>query len=233
MPHAFADTQESSTSTRRQQGPESSEDCSTSNDDDNAAESRPSSWGSIVYHPQSALEERAVNSIDYSKMFVVKLCDLGLATRADSRFGVEDGDPRYLAPELLREDFSDLTKADIFSLAVTIYELANGRPLAKQGPHWDGIRNNQVVYLQGYSTKFMDLLKCMMQSDHIMRPSAKMLLSHDVFDDKLKFLLRRERNVNAYLRAQLTQALRFFSNYRGGMGRMERSFDMRKPADRR
>lgn len=70
----------------------------------------------------------------YSKDGKYKITDLGLARIADRNPNedVDEGDQRYFAPEFLN-DFkgvtqtaSVLTKADICSLGVTIYELMIG-----------------------------------------------------------------------------------------------------------
>ncbi len=55
----------------------------------------------------------------------IKIADFGLSRAAKVRSGdIEEGDSRYLAKQVL--NFSpqiDLTKADIFSLAMTLYQM--------------------------------------------------------------------------------------------------------------
>lgn len=67
-----------------------------------------------------------------------KLGDLGMArllNKIAEEHDYPEGDCRYLAKELLNDDPSqpipDLTKADIFALGITIYELIEGKELEK------------------------------------------------------------------------------------------------------
>jgi serine/threonine protein kinase len=69
-----------------------------------------------------------------------KLGDLGMArllNKIVEEHDIPEGDCRYLAKELLNDDPSlpipDLTKADIFSLGITAYELVEGKELEKNG----------------------------------------------------------------------------------------------------
>ena len=62
-----------------------------------------------------------------------KLADLGLARVSKRQHGEDilEGDSRYLARELLNEvevdgNLPDITKADIFSLGMSLYELMIG-----------------------------------------------------------------------------------------------------------
>jgi len=74
-----------------------------------------------------------LENILYSKTKKYKIADLGLSRIAQrsNNEDINEGDCRYLAPELLRDypdaQLPDLTKADIFSFGATIYELMIGK----------------------------------------------------------------------------------------------------------
>ena len=59
---------------------------------------------------------------------------------------VPEGDSRYLALELLNNDpmaeLPDLTKADIFSFGILLFELIEGRRVASNGDEWHNLRKN-------------------------------------------------------------------------------------------
>lgn len=87
-----------------------------------------------------------------------KIGDLGHVTSINNP-QVEEGDCRYLPTEILREDLAHLTKADIFSLGLTVYECGGGGPLPKNGPEWHEIRNGNLKDLPQYSRDLNELLK--------------------------------------------------------------------------
>jgi serine/threonine protein kinase len=86
-----------------------------------------------------------------------KLGDLGLCRIAQLNQGedVSEGDSRYLAKEVLgkAEDdrLPDLTKADIFSLGMTLFEIVIMEELPNTGPHWHALRDGGVaLHLKKY-----------------------------------------------------------------------------------
>ena len=89
---------------------------------------------------------------------VYKIGDLGHVTSMETP-RLQDGDCRYMAPELLNDDARDLQRADVFSLGMSIYELARHVPLPKNGDEWQALRAGQVPELDGYSKEFNSLLQ--------------------------------------------------------------------------
>lgn len=96
---------------------------------------------------------------------------------------------RYLCKEVLREDYSDLTKADVFALGLTIFEACGGGPLPKNGPNWHSIRDGKIRKLSRYSEYLNELITAMTSLDPTERPSAAEIV-------KEKFLYREMRIVD-------------------------------------
>ena len=65
---------------------------------------------------------------------------------------IMEGDKRYFARELLENPVDghlpDLTKADIYSLGATIYELMIGEEMPMGGDEWHEIREDKLPKLQ-------------------------------------------------------------------------------------
>jgi wee1-like protein kinase len=111
-----------------------------------------------------------------------KLGDFGLVTKAASPAGqedVEEGDSRYMSLELLTgEKGTDLTKSDIFSLGVTMYEICLGRALPMNGPEWQDIRAGILSPLPNADREMASIIQRMMDPQAAQRPAAQALLKH-------------------------------------------------------
>lgn len=116
---------------------------------------------------------------------VFKIGDLGFATLRNGMLSVNEGDCRYMAPELLNEDYSDLSKADIYSLGIMMYEIIRNKPLPFAGEEWMKLRDNKFESLGSYF-KLEVIIRKMMNSDPEKRPSASAILQDPYFLNKKK-----------------------------------------------
>ena len=92
---------------------------------------------------------------------------------------VTEGDTRFMPPELLSDDFSQLQQGDIFSLGATMLSLALGRDLPQSGPEWVSLRQNRIPALPAtFSPAFSKLIESMMRWNPSARPAVATLLEH-------------------------------------------------------
>lgn len=93
-----------------------------------------------------------------------KLGDLGQAAlTGDSAPGarqvVQEGDSRYLAPELLNADLRNLPAADMFAVGATLLELALGEELPAGGAGYAALREGRLPLLPAVPVNLARLIK--------------------------------------------------------------------------
>lgn len=106
-----------------------------------------------------------------------KIGDFGLVVELTHLGDAMDGDSKYMAPELMEGNFSKA--ADIFSLGITILELACSLELPKGGPLWQQLRNKELPFefTAGLSDDLILLISSMMDPDPRNRPTVDDILN--------------------------------------------------------
>lgn len=113
-----------------------------------------------------------------------KLGDLGLVydvRNNDESIEATEGDPKYLASEVIQGIYSKA--ADIFSLGMTILELASDLDLPSRGPSWHVLRSPGQIpdsVFQKISPDLKNIILLMIHPEYQQRPSAQELLNHPI-----------------------------------------------------
>jgi membrane-associated tyrosine/threonine-specific cdc2-inhibitory kinase len=114
---------------------------------------------------------------------MVKIGDFGLAGAIGSSEDGQEGDTKYMPPELLLSDKKH-PSADIFSLGLTLYEIAScpSFHLPSEGALWHELRNGQhsLNIPTCRSKALFDLIQASIRPEKDARPTADSILNIDV-----------------------------------------------------
>jgi len=122
---------------------------------------------------------------------VYKIGDLGLVTQIDEP-NVGEGDCRYMPKELLNENYGELPKADIFALGISVYELASGKELPKNGEYWHTLRDGKAPHIPHCSADLNHLIELCLHPNPTTRPNANDILKHPALVKNLRLPIEKK-----------------------------------------
>lgn len=95
---------------------------------------------------------------------------------------ISEGDSKYLASEVLEGIYT--TSCDVFSLGVTLLELATDLVLPPNGTLWHELRNGVFppIFFQRVGKEMVTIIQHMMLHEYQLRPSVETLLSLNCID---------------------------------------------------
>ncbi|XP_056408722.1 membrane-associated tyrosine- and threonine-specific cdc2-inhibitory kinase isoform X2 [Hyla sarda] len=139
---------------------------------------------------------------------VYKLGDFGLMVELDGAEGsaeAQEGDPRYMAPELLDGVFTKA--ADVFSLGMTLLEVACNMEVPKGGEGWQQLRQGHLPteFTSELPPDFLKVLSAMLEPDYRCRATVDWLLSFPAIGRA-----ERWRKVTLTTRGVLTKIMGIF-----------------------
>jgi hypothetical protein len=145
----------------------------------NAGVNNPSSnVSSTTTNTATASSSTNVSGLSFDRLrkvgrLLYKLGDLGQAVSINDRDPYE-GDSRYLSPELMNGETSNLPASDIFALGMTLFELASSSPLPAEGDEYHALRQQPLPrsMMPQCSPELAALLSSMVQEDVNQRPTA-------------------------------------------------------------
>ncbi|GFH44880.1 wee1-like protein kinase [Chaetoceros tenuissimus] len=132
-----------------------------------------------------------------------KLGDFGLVIeeRTAKTWEIEEGDCRYMCLDLLSGNTKDLSKCDIFSLGITLYEIVRNAPLPMDGQQWQDLRAGKIGTMIGVPLPLVEIITDMMNPNADERPTcAELLKRRQLLSEDEKRLIE-EKN-----RAQIANA---------------------------
>ncbi|XP_070492076.1 membrane-associated tyrosine- and threonine-specific cdc2-inhibitory kinase isoform X2 [Chironomus tepperi] len=111
-----------------------------------------------------------------------KLADFGLVfdIKNSNRSRAIEGDSRYIAPELLEGNYC--LANDIFSLGITLLELASNVELPANGKLWQSLRTGIIPQeisneMKSLSPELLSIIKSMLEPEPQKRPTVNSLLN--------------------------------------------------------